>query len=75
MECAPNEIDRRVLQKMVFVYNALDAGWSVSKSTEQNTYIFKKPHLNDKTILLDDYLPSFIQSNFSINPFTNLKID
>ena len=75
MECATNEIDQLVLKKMIFIYNALDSGWSVSKSTEQNTYIFKKPHLNDKTILLDDYLPSFIQNNFSINPFQNFKMD
>jgi hypothetical protein len=75
MECATNEIDQLVLKKMLFIYNALDGGWSVSKSTEQNTYIFKKPHLNDKTILLDDYLPSFIQNNFSINPFQNFKMD
>jgi aryl-alcohol dehydrogenase-like predicted oxidoreductase len=43
------EIDKIVLKKMLFIYNALDSGWSVSKSTEQNTYIFKKPHLQFKS--------------------------
>jgi hypothetical protein len=75
MECSDKEIDQLVLKKMIFIYNALDTGWSVSKSPEKNTYIFKKPHLNDKTIMLDDYLPSFIQSNFTINPFQNFKMD
>ena len=73
MEYNDCEIDQILLKKMVFLYNALDSGWSITKSTEQNTYIFKKPHLNDKTVLLDEYLPSFIQSNFQINPFQNLK--
>ena len=62
-------IDQHTLQRMIFIYNALDSGWSVSKSLDQNTYVFKKPHLDDKTILLDEYLPSFIHHNFSMNPF------
>ncbi len=66
-------IDAITLKKMTFIYNALNTGWAVSRAQDQNTYIFKKPHLDDKTITLDDYLPSFIEQNFSTNPFKKHK--
>jgi hypothetical protein len=34
------EIDKIKFQKMVFLYNALDNGWSIKK--KENSYIFKK---------------------------------
>ena len=34
------KIDFITLQKMVFIYNALDKGWTVNKNN--NSYIFKK---------------------------------
>ena len=43
------EIDKMKFQKMVFLYNALDNGWSIKK--KQNSYIFKKNHEGKKEIL------------------------
>jgi len=51
-------------QKMVFVFNALEDGWTVVKKEEN--YIFKKKHCNDKEIFLDSYLKDFIHKNSNI---------
>ena len=59
------DIDDTTFKKMLFVYNAIETGWSETKKYE-NTFIFKKPHLNDKYILFDTYLNDFINYNFNI---------
>jgi|UniRef100_A0A6C0DA62 hypothetical protein len=52
-------------QKMLFLFNAINDGWSIKK--RNNSYIFKKNHNNRKEILLDNYLHTFMQGNFDIN--------
>ena len=64
------DIDDTTFKKMLFVYNAIETGWSVTKK-DDNTFIFKKPHLNDKHILLDTYLNDFINYNFNIQNILN----
>ena len=59
------EIDKIKFQKMVFLYNALDSGWSIQK--KQNSYIFKKNHEGKKEILNDTYLSIFMKDNSDIN--------
>ena len=59
------EIDKIKFQKMVFLYNALDNGWSIQK--KQNSYIFKKNHEGKKEILNDTYLSIFMKDNLDIN--------
>lgn len=59
------KIDFITLQKMVFIYNALDKGWTVNKNN--NSYIFKKNHEGKKEVFLDDYLKHFMTENFNIN--------
>ena len=59
------EIDKVKFQKMVFLYNALDNGWSIQK--KQNSYIFKKNHEGKKEILNDTYLSIFMKDNLDIN--------
>ena len=59
------KIDFITLQKMVFIYNALDKGWTVNKNN--NSYIFKKNHEGKKEVFLDDYLKHFMTENFKIN--------
>ena len=51
-------------QKMVFVYNALEDGWTITKIGE--SFVFKKKHHNDKKIFLDSYLNKFVKDNISI---------
>lgn len=52
-------------QKMVFIMNALNDGWSVKKN--QDTYIFKKKHENKVEIFQEDYLATFIVNNMCLN--------
>ena len=50
-----------VLHKMLFIYNAIEDGWSVKKIN--NLYIFTKKHENKKELYLDNYLKKFIKEN------------
>ena len=59
------EIDKIKFQKMVFLYNALDNGWSIKK--KQNSYIFKKNHEGKKEVFNDTYLSIFMKDNADIN--------
>jgi hypothetical protein len=59
------EIDKIQFQKMAFLYNALDNGWSIKK--KQNSYIFTKNHEGKKEVLNDSYLSTFMKDNADIN--------
>jgi hypothetical protein len=62
------QIDYLTLQKMAFLFNALDDGWQIKKNKEK--YIFTKRHENKKEIFSDSYLTRFIEKNFNINNLT-----
>lgn len=47
---------------MTFIYNSLEDGWEVRKK-EENSYIFKKKHHNEKEIFMENYLEKFVVSN------------
>ena len=57
------KIDFITLQKMVFIYNALEKGWSVKKTND--SFIFTKKHENRREIFQENYLETFVASNFS----------
>ena len=57
-------IDFIQLQKMSFLYNALNAGWSIKK--QKDKYIFSKKHEGKKEVYLDTYLQKFIESNLNL---------
>jgi hypothetical protein len=59
------EIDACLFQKMAFVHNALQDGWTVKKKND--FYVFTKKHEGKKEILLDSYLSSFMKSNVDVN--------
>jgi hypothetical protein len=56
------KINKKQYQKMIFINNALDDGWSIKKMNEK--YIFTKKHENRREIFQEDYLENFIISNF-----------
>lgn len=58
------QLNKKHFQKMVFIMNALDQGWTVKKSDD--SYIFTKKHENKKEIFQADYLEKFIESNLSL---------
>lgn len=55
------------LQKMIFLYNAVEDGWKVKKSND--CYIFSKNHEGKKEIFLDSYLKSFVMENIDSKKF------
>ena len=52
-----------ISKKMIFIYNALENGWSVKK--REQTFIFTKKHEGKKEIFSDDYLLRFMKENLS----------
>jgi len=52
------QMNKKAFQKMVFIMNALQDGWSVKKSND--AYIFTKKHENRREIFQEDYLENFI---------------
>lgn len=61
-------VDNLHLQKMIFVMNALNDGWSVKKS--QDKYIFSKKHENKVEVFQEEYLATFILQNMQLSPQT-----
>ena len=59
------EINQIKFKKMVFLYNALDNGWSIKKKL--NSYIFTKNHEGKKEIFDESYLSIFMKDNMNIN--------
>ena len=57
-------IENIKFQKMLFIFNAVNNGWSVKK--ENKLYIFKKEHEGKKEYFKEDYLSSFMGKNFNI---------
>jgi hypothetical protein len=59
------EIDKIKFQKMVFLFNALDNGWSIKK--RKDSYIFTKIHEGKKEVFDESYLAIFMKDNSDIN--------
>lgn len=57
-------LDTRTIQKMGFILNALDKGWSIKKRND--AFIFSKKHEGKREVLMDNYLESFIETNFDV---------
>lgn len=51
----------KTIQKLLFLSNALDNGWSIKKSKE--SYIFTKKHENKREVFQEDYLEKFVLTN------------
>jgi hypothetical protein len=59
------KINYLTLQKMSFLFNALEDGWEIKK--EDNRYIFIKKHEGKKEVFSENYLRLFIEQNFDMN--------
>jgi len=55
------QLDKKKFQKMLFLTNALEKGWTIKKVNSK--YIFTKKHENKKEIFQEDYLEKFIERN------------
>ncbi len=61
------KVDVIKFQKMLFLYNSIEQGWSVKKKND--SYVFLKPHENKKEVLEDSYLIKFMKTNLDVNKF------
>ena len=61
-------IDVVTFQKMNFVMNAIETGWSVKKSDDN--YIFTKKHEGKREVFMSDYLEKFIDKNMKLDDKT-----
>jgi hypothetical protein len=57
-------LDLKKLKQMIFIFNALENGWTINKKKE--CYIFLKKHGGKKEILDETYLTRFIEENSDI---------
>ena len=53
--------DTVTLQKMSFIYNAIQTGWTVKRLDDK--YIFSKKHEGKKDVYSENYLKSFVRNN------------
>ncbi len=59
------KVDAIKFQKMLFLFNSIEQGWSVKKRGE--SYVFSKNHEGKKEVLEDSYLLKFMKSNIDLN--------
>ena len=55
------QLDQKTFQKIMFIQNAIEKGWSVKKLGE--SYAFSKKHENKREVFHKDYLENFVESN------------
>ena len=68
MEKQGMSIDVITFQKMNFIMNAIETGWSVKKSDDN--YIFTKKHEGKREVFMSDYLAKFIDKNMQLDEKT-----
>jgi hypothetical protein len=61
------KIDPIKFQKMLFIYNAIEDGWSLKKKND--CYIFSKKTNNKKEVIKDEYLANFMKTNLELQDF------
>ena len=61
-------IDTITFQKMNFIMNAIETGWTVKKSDDN--YIFTKKHEGKREVFMADYLEKFIDKNMRLDDRT-----
>ena len=64
------DIDNHTLQKMFFIYNALEQGWDIKKNEDK--YIFSKKHEQKKEIYLDCFLRRFLETNINLKDINEI---
>ncbi len=57
-------LSKATQHKMIFVFNALENGWTIQK--QKNQFICTKPHEGKKEVFSDNFLPTFMKDNFDI---------
>jgi hypothetical protein len=58
------EIDKKIIQKLLFIHNCLNEGWTVKKIS--NNYIFSKNHECKRKFFKKTYLREFVNKNLEV---------
>ena len=58
-------MDSKTIQKMLFIHNAIENGWTIQK--KHNYYIFKKKHNNKIQYFDESYIDTFIKENSTLS--------
>ena len=68
MDRSTMNVDTITFQKMNFIMNAIEMGWSVKKNDDN--YIFTKKHEGKREVFMADYLEKFIDKNMRLDDKT-----
>jgi len=60
------EISLNLLQKMIFIYNAVNQGWTIRMIEKDKFEFTKSTESIKREVNLTDYLKKFIQYNMNI---------
>ena len=58
-------INKKKLHKMIFIFNALEDGWTIKK--RKKSYYLLKKHEGKTEIFQDSFLPTFMKEYMDIN--------
>lgn len=61
----PREINLVKLHRLAMIQNAIDDGWRIEK--RDTSYIFSKPHEQQREIFEEDYLNKFLCDKLKLN--------
>lgn len=61
----PREINLVKLHRLAMIQNAIDDGWRIEK--RDTSYIFSKPHEQQREIFEEDYLNKFLCDKLNLN--------
>ncbi len=59
------KIDGIQFQKMLLLFNAVEAGWTLKK--RNNSYVFTKNHEGKKEVIHESYLLNFMKQNLNVS--------
>jgi hypothetical protein len=58
------EKNKKLISKMMFIYNCLENGWNIEKKNDY--YILRKKHQGEKKYIKKKYLSTFIKENINL---------
>jgi|688.fasta_scaffold858989_1 hypothetical protein len=59
------KLDAIKFQKMIFIFNSIEHGWSVKKY--KDSYVLTKNHEGKREVLEDSYLLKFMKTNLDLS--------
>jgi hypothetical protein len=71
MNSANIQMDSAKFRKMMFLYNAINDGWSVKR--QHDSYVFRKKHEGKQEVFLDTYLTTFVSTNLDAGSLLSNK--